>query len=118
MEDGWPASKLRAFLDEAGFTYESLARAVCAVARENGDHGLRANRSSVAHWLAGSVPARRTRTYLAEALTRRLGRTVTEADLQLGPAAGGADVGLDLGDDPVRTLGELASADLGRRSFL
>jgi tetratricopeptide (TPR) repeat protein len=111
-------SRLRALITEAGCTYESLARSINVIARENGDTHLRANRSSVAHWVAGSIPARRTRGYLAEALSRFLGRTVTSAELGFEGAAEREDLGLTLTEDPVRVLSDLTAADLGRRAFL
>lgn len=73
-------------IKEAGYTYDSLARAVVRVAAENGDHGLRTNRSGVAHWIRGVPPAGSTPAYLAEALSRRLGRPVSTADIGLGDA--------------------------------
>jgi len=119
--DRGPA-RLRALIAEAGCTYESLARSINVIARENGDMHLRANRSSVAHWVAGSVPARRTRGYLAEALSRLLGRTVTSAELGFGAGFGDdddrVDLGLSLTEDPVRVLSDLTAADLDRRVFL
>jgi hypothetical protein len=119
--DRGPA-RLRALIAEAGCTYESLARSINIIARENGDMHLRANRSSVAHWVAGSVPARRTRGYLAEALSRLLGRTVTSAELGFGAGFGDdddrVDLGLSLTEDPVRVLSDLTAADLDRRAFL
>jgi hypothetical protein len=111
-------ARLRALITEAGVTYESLARTINVIARENGDTHLRANRSSVAHWVAGSLPARRTRGYLAEALSRFLGRTVTSAELGFGADGEGVDLGLSLEEDPVRVLSDLTAADLDRRAFL
>ncbi len=110
------ASPLRDLIRESGCTYESLIRSVCSIARESGDRQLNANRSSVAQWVAGSLPAPRTRSYLAEALSRRLDRRVTVADLGF-PDAEDEDVGLSLGD-PVRAVADVACADLGRRPFL
>ncbi|MGL5810890.1 MAG: hypothetical protein ACRCYQ_13190 [Nocardioides sp.] len=111
-----PASRLRDLIRESDCTYESLIRSVRCVAHEAGDRRFNANRSSVAQWVAGSNPAPRTRSYLAEAFSRRLGRRITVADLGF-PAAEEEHVGLDL-DDPVRTVADLASADLARRPFL
>jgi hypothetical protein len=115
--DSGPA-RLRALITEAGCTYESVARSINVIARENGDTHLRANRSSVAHWVAGSVPAIRTRSYLAEALSRLLGRTVTGAELGFGADDERVDLGLSLTEDPVRVLSDLTAADLDRRAFL
>jgi hypothetical protein len=112
-----PATALRALLDEAGCTYDQLARAVVAVARENGDRRLQASRGSVAHWLAGRTPVPRTRAYLTEALSRLTGRAVTPHDLGF-PSRDHEGVGLDVASDAVATSSALASADLSRRSFL
>lgn len=70
-------------IQEAGCTYEWLARAVTQIAAENGDSGLRTNRSAVAHWVKGVTPAGATPAYLAEAFSRRLGRPISAADLGL-----------------------------------
>ncbi|MGF1645370.1 MAG: tetratricopeptide repeat protein [Kineosporiaceae bacterium] len=112
-----PVTALRVLLGEAGCTYDQLARTVVTVARENGDHRLQANRSSVAHWLAGRTPVPRTRSYLVEALSRLTGRAVTSHDLGF-PAPGDDTVGLDVSGDALGTASALASADLSRRSFL
>jgi hypothetical protein len=111
-------SQLRDLLREAGCTYESMAREICQIARERGDRHLRANRSSVAQWVAGARPAPQTQIYLAEALSRRLARPVTGADLGLDAVEEHMNIGLELTGDPVRTVSSLASADLDRRSFL
>lgn len=73
-------------LKEAGLTYDALARAVIRVAAENGDHGLRTNRSAVGGWIRGVPPAGATPDYIREALSRRLGRPVSHADIGLGDA--------------------------------
>lgn len=109
---------LRAGIQASGLTYEALARTITAIARENDDHHVRPNRSSIAHWLAGGVPAARTRAYLVEALSRRLGRPVTVADLGFAAEDDDDQLGLTLTEDPVSTLRNLADADLRRRAFL
>jgi len=111
-------SQLRALIQASGLTYDALARLITAVARENGDHLVHPNRSAIAHWLSGSVPAPRTRQYLAEALSRRLGRPLSVAHLGFPPDDDDVQLGLLLTEDPVSILSELASADLRRRSFL
>lgn len=110
-------------IQEAGCTYESLARAVTLIAAENGDQGLRTNRSAVAHWVKGVTPAGATPAYLAEALSRRLGRPVSPADLGLdayGPVGAGR-IPAPYDPDP-SALTALCRADLGtpmvRRSVL
>lgn len=73
-------------IKEAGYTYDSLARAVVRVAAENGERGLRTNRSAVGSWVRGVPPSGSTPAYIAEALGRRLGRAVSPADIGLGDA--------------------------------
>jgi hypothetical protein len=111
-------SQLRLLIEATGLTYEALVRSITAIARENGDYLVRPNRSSVSHWLAGAVPALRTREYLVEALSRRVGRVLTGADLGFPAEDDDARLGLSLTADPVGALRNLATADLGRRSFL
>src|SRR3712207_1552642 len=111
--DRGPA-RLRALITEAGCTYESLARSINVIARENGDMHLRSARPSLGHGVAGSFPARGPRAYLAEALSRLLGRTVTSAELGFGAGFGDdddrVDLGLSLTEDPVRVLSDLTAA--------
>lgn len=72
--------RLRVLLAEANWTGQQFARAVNSVAAENGLH-VRYDRTSVAHWLSGTVPRPRVRALAAEALGRRLGRLVTPLEL-------------------------------------
>ncbi|MEV4315476.1 hypothetical protein [Actinocrispum sp. NPDC049592] len=71
-----PNESLRELLSEARWTGEALARAVNTVAAEAGVT-LRYRRSSVSHWLSGIRPRPPVPAFVAEALSRRLGRTVT-----------------------------------------
>ncbi|MEU5117051.1 hypothetical protein AB0G64_36890 [Streptomyces longwoodensis] len=71
---------LRMLLAEADWTGQQLARAVNAVAAENGVR-VQYDRTSVAHWLSGSMPRPRVRPLAAEAFSRRLRRTITLLDL-------------------------------------
>ncbi|MEU0189891.1 hypothetical protein ABZ250_08550 [Streptomyces afghaniensis] len=77
---------LRMLLSTADWTYEALARNVNALGAENGMR-LCYDRTSVAHWLAGSVPRPRTRELIAEAFTRRLRRPVALTELGMGDSA-------------------------------
>jgi hypothetical protein len=81
-----PNRRLRALLDEAGWTQGALARAVNALGAEIGAE-LAYDRTAVAHWLAGTRPRSPVPRLAAEALTRRLGRRVTpaEAGFPAGP---------------------------------
>ncbi|MER7758681.1 hypothetical protein [Streptomyces sp. NPDC097619] len=82
-----PNHALRQLLAEAQWTGAQLARAVNAVAA--GQHlTTRCDRSSVWHWLAGTVPRPALAALVAEALSRRLGRRVTPAQAGLTTAFG------------------------------
>ncbi|MGW2028083.1 hypothetical protein [Streptomyces decoyicus] len=112
-----PNSKLRGLVAESGLTYASLAGAVRAVADECGA-ALRTNKSSVAHWVAGMPPAGDTSRYLAVALSRRLGRLLTPADLGLAEPKEDDSIGLALGTDPIDALLPMWRTELDRRTFL
>ncbi|GAB2622888.1 Tat pathway signal protein [Streptomyces capparidis] len=114
-----PNHHLRALIEESGLTYDGVARAVRAVAAQSGEH-LATNRSTVHHWLTGVQPTETTVRYLAEALSRRLGRTVTREEL--GTTSCGAaetdTIGLTLDADPVTELATIGRADVNRRRML
>lgn len=112
-----PNERLRAAIRQAGSSYDALARTICSIAYENGDQKLRCNKSSVAHWVAGSVPSGRTSDYIAEALSRKLGHPVSVHELGLSPN-GDEQLGLVLTDDPVDVVVRLGRAELDRRGFL
>ncbi len=111
--------QLKALITESGLPYDGVARAVKAIAAESGQR-LGTNRSAVHHWTLGAIPSGPTLGYLAEALTRRLGRRITQEDLGLGsPPGGGSDsIGLTLDADPIATLTAIGEADLNRRNFV
>lgn len=111
--------QLKALIEEAGLPYDGVARAVKAVALESGQR-LGTNKSAVHHWTLGAIPAGPTIGYLAEALSRRLGRRITREDLGLGSPGGGEDdsIGLTLDFDPIATLTAIGEADVNRRRFL
>ncbi|MEU0309129.1 hypothetical protein [Streptomyces cyaneofuscatus] len=70
--------------------------------------------------MQGAEPSGATPQYLAEALSRRLGRRITREDLGLGSPARGVDgsIGLTLDFDPIETLTAIGEADVNRRRFL
>ncbi|WP_327324280.1 hypothetical protein OG735_18415 [Streptomyces sp. NBC_01210] len=111
--------QLKALIEESGLSYDGTARAVKAVALESGQR-LGTNKSAVHHWTLGAVPDGQTPGYLAEALSRRLGRRITHEDLGLGSPVGGEDdsIGLTLDFDSIQTLTAIGSADVNRRRFL
>lgn len=114
-----PNTLLKELIDESGMTYAALAHAVRAVAAEH-RQSLQTNKSTVDHWIRGTIPAGRTGTYLAVALSRRLGRLLTPQDLGLPSPDGPADdsIGLTLGPDPLEALLPMWRGDLDRRRFL
>ncbi|MFE7130963.1 hypothetical protein ACFVIM_08895 [Streptomyces sp. NPDC057638] len=113
-----PNVQLREAVIESGLTYAALAREVRAVAAECGVT-LRTNKSTVEHWLSGVVPAGNTAQYLAVALSRRIGRVLTLADLGLAPKAPEDEaVGLTLSTDPLEALMPMWRYELDRRQLL
>ncbi|WP_199550164.1 hypothetical protein [Streptomyces sp. N35] len=115
-----PNELLRALVVESAWTYEALAKAVRAVAAECGS-SVQTNKSNVDHWIAGAVPRGDTGRYLAVALSRRLGRLLTLADLGLPDTGGEADsdtIGISLDRDPLDALLPMWRHELDRRRFL
>ncbi|WP_046494487.1 hypothetical protein [Streptomyces odonnellii] len=109
-----PNSRLRETIDAIGCTYESLAKDVRRIAGENGEI-TRTNKSAVSHWVSGTRrPSGRTGQYLAEALSRRAGRTITQAEIGLcAPDTDGAHEA-----DPVLAATNLGRADIEHSRFL
>ncbi|NGO69284.1 tetratricopeptide repeat protein [Streptomyces boncukensis] len=109
-----PNWRLRETIDAVGCTYEALAKDVRRVAAENGEI-LQTNKSAVSHWVGGArQPTGRTSGYLAEALSRRAGRIITQAEIGLrAPGSERTDE-----HDPVLTVTDLGRADVERRRFL
>lgn len=79
-----PNRALRALLNESGWTEDMLAREVNALAAEIG-RVMRLDRRSVSHWLSGRHPRPPTPGLIAEALSRRLRRAITAADIGMDP---------------------------------
>ncbi|MYU06517.1 tetratricopeptide repeat protein [Streptomyces sp. SID8366] len=109
-----PNSRLRDVIEAIGCTYEALAKDIRRIAAENGEI-FQTNKSAVSHWVNGTrQPTGRTGQYLAEALSRRAGRTITLAEIGLrAPEAAVADE-----PDPVLAATDLGRADVERRRFL
>ncbi|MCX4905473.1 tetratricopeptide repeat protein [Streptomyces sp. NBC_00878] len=109
-----PTSRLREIIDATGCTYEALARDVRRVAAENGEI-LQTNKSAVSHWANGTrQPTGRTSQYLAEALSRRTGRIITQTEIGLRAPDGEESAE----GDPVLAATDLGRADVERRRFL
>ncbi|GAA2219243.1 transcriptional regulator [Streptomyces nogalater] len=81
--------RLRAVMEAAGCSSTGLARRVNACGAEQG-LDLRYDKTSVARWLQGQQPRGRAPDIIAEALTRKLGRTVTVDDIGMSAARGAA----------------------------
>lgn len=109
-----PNSRLRDVIDAADCTYEALARDVRRIAVENGEI-LQTNKSAISHWVNGTrTPSGRVGQYLAEALSRRAGRTITQTEI--GLHAGDTEERAE--SDPVLAVTDLGRADVERRRFL
>jgi len=80
-------TRLRMLMQEARCTGQALARQVNATAAEVGVV-LHYDRTSVAHWLTGTRPPKHVADFVAEALSRLLGRPITAADVGLRDADG------------------------------
>lgn len=113
--------RLRLALAQADMTYDQLAADVRRIAAEAGEF-LRTNQSAVSHWVAGRPPSPTTAAYIAEALSRHIGRHITPADLGWqGPEHGNgpdAQFGLDIGPDPIDVVRRIGEADINRRRML
>ncbi|SCK31485.1 helix-turn-helix transcriptional regulator [Streptomyces sp. WMMB 322] len=86
--DPTPNLALRSLLEESGWTQEAFARALARLGNEAGVR-LGYDRTSVAHWLRGSRPSPRVQGFIAEALSRRLGRPVAVTQLGMGDGLSG-----------------------------
>jgi transcriptional regulator with XRE-family HTH domain len=84
-----PNARLRALAQEAGWSGAALARAVNRAGAEIG-LTLRYDRTSVAHWMAGTRPPAAVAAVVAETLTRKLGRPLglTELGFAVVPVEG------------------------------
>ncbi|MFF8653229.1 transcriptional regulator [Streptomyces huasconensis] len=76
-------------MEEAGCSSTGLARRVNACGSEHG-LDLRYDKTSVARWLRGQQPRGQAPAVIAEALQRKLGRTVTTDDIGMNPEASAA----------------------------
>ncbi|WP_030763588.1 hypothetical protein [Streptomyces griseus] len=116
-----PNERLQALIQEAACSNAGLARRVNMVGAERG-LDLRYDKTSVARWLRGQQPRGRAPGVIAEALGRKLGRTVTIEEV--GMASGrnlAAGVGLHFAPTvpgAIEQVCELYRSDVGRREFL
>ncbi len=103
-----PNDRLASVMHEAALSHKALARAVREAATRRGEASS-ADHTSVSRWLAGMQPRRPTPELIAEALSMRLHRRVTMAEIGMERAPDRReDVGLDYPDDPTETTALLA----------
>ncbi|MFJ4339568.1 transcriptional regulator [Streptomyces sp. NPDC088915] len=113
--------RLRALIQEAACSNAGLARRVNTVGAERG-LDLRYDKTSVARWLRGQQPRGRAPGIIAEALSRKLGRTVTIDEVGMAHGRNlAAGVGLQFAPTvpgAIEQVCELWRSDVGRREFL
>lgn len=108
MVDGHPNDRLAGLLREAALSHKALARAVREGAARRGEPSS-ADHTSVSRWLNGMRPRGVTPEPIAEALSARLHRRVTLAEIGMERTADQHDVfGLDYADDADETVTLLA----------
>ncbi len=116
-----PNERLQALIQEAGCSNAGLARRVNMAGAERGID-LRYDKTSVARWLRGQQPRGRAPAIIAEALGRKLGRTVTIDEIGMANGKNLASgVGLQFSPTVVGAIEqvcELWRSDVGRRDFL
>ncbi|MFP8942894.1 tetratricopeptide repeat protein [Streptomyces fenghuangensis] len=108
-----PNEGLRRVLTESQWSQSQLALAVNRVGAEAGVP-LRYDESAVSHWLSGTRPRKAVRPFIREALSRRLRRPVTLAEIGLETEEAST------GADTVEGLMNLGRTDMdpSRRSVL
>ncbi|OON72241.1 transcriptional regulator [Streptomyces tsukubensis] len=116
-----PNERLQALIQEAGCSNAGLARRVNMCGAEHG-LDLRYDKTSVARWLRGQQPRGRAPVIIAEALGRKLGRTVTIDEIGMANGKNLASgVGLQFSPTvlgAIEQVCELWRSDVGRRDFL
>ncbi|MGW8954169.1 transcriptional regulator [Streptomyces sp. NPDC055709] len=116
-----PNERLQGLIQEAGCSNAGLARRVNMVGAERG-LDLRYDKTSVARWLRGQQPRGRAPGIIAEALGRKLGRTVSIDEIGMANGKNLASgVGLQFAPTvlgAIEQVCELWRSDVGRRDFL
>ncbi|MCH0557563.1 transcriptional regulator [Streptomyces sp. MUM 16J] len=116
-----PNERLQTLIQEAGCSNAGLARRVNMCGAEHG-LDLRYDKTSVARWLRGQQPRGRAPAIIAEALGRKLGRTVTIDEIGMANGKNLASgVGLQFSPTvlgAIEQVCELWRSDVGRRDFL
>lgn len=111
-----PNTALATALEQAKWSRTQLANAVNRVGAEAG-HQVHYDQSAVSHWIGGTMPRRQVRPLIVEALSRRLKRPVTLAEIGLAPGASTED---HSSGDTVADVLDLGRADMdpSRRGVL
>jgi transcriptional regulator with XRE-family HTH domain len=116
-----PNERLQALIQEAGCSNAGLARRVNVCGAEHG-LDLRYDKTSVARWLRGQQPRGQAPAIIAEAIGRKLGRTVTIEEIGMANGKNlAAGVGLQFSPSvlgAIEQVCELYRSDVGRRDFL
>jgi hypothetical protein len=116
-----PNERLQALIQEAGCSNAGLARRVNLCGAEHG-LDLRYDKTSVARWLRGQQPRGQAPAVIAEALGRKLGRTVSVDEIGMADGKNlSSSVGLHFAatvSGAVEQVCELWRSDVGRRDFL
>ncbi|GAA3372651.1 hypothetical protein GCM10020367_28450 [Streptomyces sannanensis] len=116
-----PNERLQALIQEAGCSNAGLARRVNMVGAERG-LDLRYDKTSVARWLRGQQPRGRAPGIIAEALGRKLARTVSIEEIGMANGKNlASDVGLQFSPTvlgAIEQVCELWRSDVGRREIL
>ncbi|MBO2447108.1 transcriptional regulator [Actinomadura barringtoniae] len=113
-------TRLAAVIDEADVSHLGLASRICEVAKE-WRVAPRPAHTQIARWVEGQKPRGITPALIAEALSRKLGRRVTLAEIGMEGATTSPEAGLIFADVPselIENLNELMNADLRRAEFL
>jgi transcriptional regulator with XRE-family HTH domain len=116
-----PNERLQALIQEAGCSNAGLARRVNVCGAEHG-LDLRYDKTSVARWLRGQQPRGRATAIIAEAIGRKLGRSVSIDEIGMADGKNLA-TGIGLHFAPtvlgaIEQVCELWRSDVGRRDFL
>ena len=111
-----PNHQLRKLMEQASLGNSALASEVNRLGSRLGIE-LRYDRSSVSHWLAGSMPRTPVIPLIVNALSAKLGKSLTPVDAGFTrPDEADQEVGHDLCGDPLTGLERLAEACLDHRS--
>ncbi|SBW22516.1 hypothetical protein FDG2_2760 [Candidatus Protofrankia californiensis] len=114
-------ARLAAVIAETGLSHAQVASAFVRVALENGSREFATvGRSHVSHWVGGSNPSGWAPVFLCEALSRRLGRTITPDQIGLSVPATVLGPGGDWDTDTLIALTEFGrrEVDVDRRQAL